>query len=129
MRLRPCLVRWRIRFMGSRIRPMRRPIRQMAPPLRQLPSRDDEADAGGTAAADVQGLEGLRPLDLVVPGSPGDLLVAVEDLTHAGGAHRMTRADEAPARIDGVLAADLEPARLDRLPALTGLGDAEVVDR
>src|SRR5262245_57129752 len=90
---------------------------------------NDETDAGRAAAADVQRLDVLRALDLVVAGLAGDLPDRVEQLAHAGGAHRVAGADQTSARVDRVLAVDLEPARLDRLPALAGCGDAEVVDR
>src|SRR5690606_9249877 len=90
---------------------------------------DDEADARGPAAPDVERGEVPRSLHLVVPGGPGDLGVGVEELADTGRADGMARADETAARVDRMLAADLDPARLDRLPALTGLGDAEVIDR
>ena len=86
---------------------------------------DDEADAGRAAAADVERLHVLGALDLIVAGLAGDLPVRVEQLAHARGAHRVPGADQAAARIDRVLAADLDVALLDRFPALTGLGDAE----
>src|SRR5688572_2010777 len=88
----------------------------------------DETHARRPTAADVQRLHRLGTLDLILARGAGHLLVRVEELAHAGAPDRVTRADEAAARVDRVLAADLEPALFDGLPAFTGLGDAEVVD-
>src|SRR4051812_36718077 len=89
---------------------------------------DDEAEARRAAATDVQGLKTLGVLDLVVAGRVGYLLVAVEHLAHPGGTDRVTGADQTAARVDRMLAVDLEPTFFHGLPALAGLGDAEVVD-
>src|SRR4030095_7897761 len=86
---------------------------------------DDEAHARRAAAADVQRLHVRSTFDLVVAGFAGDLPDGVEQLAHARGAHRVARADQAAARVDRVLAVDLEPALVDRLPALAGSRDDE----
>jgi len=91
-----------------------------------LVDADDERAARRAAAADVEGLEVPSALDLIVTGLPGDLEVGVEHLTTARGTHRMAGTDEASARVDRMLAVDLEPALLDRLPRLPGRGDPEM---
>src|SRR5262245_33950204 len=90
---------------------------------------DDEADAGRAAAADVERLEVACAFHLIRARVAGHLQERVEELADAGRTHRVPRADQPAARVDRVLAVDLEPALFHGLPALAGLRDAEVVDR
>src|SRR5579862_3223434 len=108
----------------SRLRP---PLDEFRKWMRLL--ADDEYAAGGAAAADVQHREFLRVLDLVVARAMRDLPMTIEHLAHARRADRMTRANQAAARIDRQLAAELDHAFLDRLPRLARLGDSEMIDR
>ena len=55
--------------------------------------------------------------------------MAVEDLADAGGADGVARADEATARVDRGLSPEGDVTGFDCFPALTGSGEAEVVDR
>src|SRR5262245_27201686 len=90
---------------------------------------DYENAARRAAAADVQHGEAARILDLVLARVLGHLLPGVERLAHAGRVGRVTAADEATARIDRHLAAELDHALFDRLPRLAGFREPEVVDR
>src|SRR5262249_62296613 len=94
----------------------RRRSRRASPPMRWRSVADDEADAGGAAAADVQGGDALGAVDLVVASSAGHLLVRVENLAGAGCADRMAGADQATARVDRPLSAPLGRPRLPRPP-------------
>src|SRR5512142_3434164 len=88
----------------------------------------DEAHRGGETAADVQRGEGTGVLDLGWAGLAGDLAGGVVQHPDAGGADRVPDADQPAARVDRDRAVPFELAVLDRLPALAGFGDAEVVD-
>src|SRR5689334_13171933 len=89
---------------------------------------DDETHRGGEAAADVQRGERAGVPDLGLAGLPGHLAGRVVQHPDAGGADRVPDADQAAARVDRDRAVAFELAVLDRLPALAGFGDAEVVD-
>src|SRR5690242_9520307 len=89
---------------------------------------DDEAHRGGEAAADVQRGERAGVVYLALAGLAGDLAGRVVQHPDAGGADRVPDADQAAARVDRDRAVPFELAVLDRLPALAGFGDAEVVD-
>src|SRR3984957_20895398 len=68
---------------------------------------DDEHAAGGAATADIQHREFLRAFDLVVARAMRDLPMAIEHLAHPRRVDRMTRANQAAARIDRELAANI----------------------
>src|ERR1700733_8864845 len=90
---------------------------------------DYEHTAGGAAAADVKHRGGLRAFDLVFARRTRYLPMQIQHLAHAGASDRMSRADEATARIDRQLAAELDDAFLDRLPRFARLGYPEMIDR
>src|SRR5579885_1852197 len=77
---------------------------------------DHKRTTGGAAAANVK--RGKLPcsLDLVVPGGLRDLTERIQELTDAGCAHRMARANQAAAGIDRQLPTQLDYPFFHRFP-------------
>src|SRR6202030_2199643 len=90
---------------------------------------DDEHAAGSAAATDIQHRKFFCAFDLVVARAMRYLPMAIEHLAHARRADRMARANQAAARINRQLAAELDYAFLDRFPRFAGFGDSEMIDR
>ena len=90
---------------------------------------DDQRHTSRARAADVQRRNLLGAVNLVVAGLFRHLLIGVERLTDASCANRMPAANQSTAGVDGQLATELDHALFNRLPRLSGLGQAKVVDR
>src|SRR5579885_87288 len=90
---------------------------------------DYENAARGAASADIQHRERLRVFDLIIAGLAGYLPPAIEHLAHSRRSDRMAGPDKPAGGIDRAFAAHLDYARLDRLPGLARLAQAEVIDR
>src|SRR5688572_30864874 len=91
-------------------------------------SPDDETDDRRATAADVERTEAARARDLIIPGGFGHLPRRVEHHAYAGRADGMPETDQSTARIHRDAPIDLDIARLDRTPTLSGRGNSEMID-
>lgn len=81
---------------------------------------DHKTDDRGARATDVQRLHAPRAFDLAVLRLIRHMPRGVEQHALAGGAYRVSAADQAAAPVDRAAAAALDAAVLDGLPALAG---------
>ena len=88
-----------------------------------------EADHGAKRAANIEGLHAARALNLHGAGTSRDLIGAVQQHAHAGGADGMAPANQAPAHVHRTAAASVDGAVSDRLPAHARRRQPEVVQR
>src|SRR5450631_1317434 len=98
-----------------------------APP--GLPGLDDGAYRRRGAAADVQRREAPGAGNLVARGLPCHLQVAVQQHPHPCRPDRVADTDETTTRVDRQGAVASGDTAVYRVPAATGFGQTEVVDR